>query len=131
MRLFDMKEILQKLTAIEKETSAERGEYNLFALFLREDSSNKWDILVSANWINKNKENALKYLAQKIQKAFTPEELFQISRIVIIEENNPALPVLQQAVSIVHGAAEIKDSNFFGLQIKHAYLITSRRSQAA
>lgn len=126
-----MKELVEKLTTIEKETSAERGEYDLFALFPREDASNKWDILVSASWINDNKADALKYLAQKIQKAFTPEELFQISRIVIIERNNPALPALQQSIIIEHGAAEIKDSNFFGLQIKHAFLITSRRSQAA
>lgn len=126
-----MKEIINKLRVIEKETSVERGEYNLFALFLREDSSNKWDILVSASWIDNNKEEALKYLAQKVQKAFTKTELSQISRIVIIEENNPALPALQQVVSIEHGAAEIKDSNFFGLQIKHAFLITSGRPQAA
>lgn len=33
-----MKEIINKLMAIEKETSEEKGEYNLFALFLREDS---------------------------------------------------------------------------------------------
>jgi hypothetical protein len=126
-----MKELVEKLTAIEKETSADRGEYDLFALFLREDSSNKWDILVSASWVNDNKEDALKYLAQKIQNAFTPDELFQISRIVIIERNNPALPALQQAIRVEHGTAEIKDSNLFGLQIKHAFLITSRRSQAA
>lgn len=113
------------------ETSIEKGEYDLFALFLREDSSNKWDILVSADWMNNNKEQALKYLAPKIQKSFTKYELVQISRIVIIEENNPALPALQQAISIKHCSAEIKDSNFFGLQIKHAFLITSRRRQAA
>lgn len=126
-----MKEIVNKLIAIEKETSVERGEYNLFALFLREDSSNKWDILVAATWIDNNKEDALKYLAPKIQKAFTQNELLQISRIVIIEDTNPALPSLQQAVSIEHGSAEIKDSSFFGLQIKHAFLITSKRGQVA
>ncbi len=125
-----MKELVEKLTTIEKETSAERGEYDLCALFLREESSNKWDILVSASWIN-NKGEALKYLAQKIQAVFTPDEIVQISRIVIIDNNNPALPALQQAVNIEHGAAEIRDSTFFGLQIKHGFLITSRRTQAA
>lgn len=126
-----MKQIIEKLTTIEKETSIERGKYDLFALFLREDSSNKWDILVSSDWINNNKEEALKYLAQKIQTSFTQSDLIQISRIVIIDENNPSLPALQQAVNIEHGAAEIKDSNFFGLQIKHGFLITSRKRQAA
>ena len=126
-----MKNIVEKVTAIEKETSAERGEYDLFALFLREESSNKWDILVSAKWISESKEDALKYLAQRIQKSFTSSELLQISKIVIIEKNNPALPALQQAISVEHGSAEIKDSNFFGLQIKHGFLITSKSRQAA
>jgi len=126
-----MKKLLEKISAIEKETSLEKGDYNLFALFLREESFNKWDILVSANWIDKNKEEALKYLAQKIQKEFTGEELAQISRIVIIEKENSDLPALQQAINTEHGTAEIKDSNFFGLQIKHAFLITSKNRQAA
>jgi hypothetical protein len=126
-----MKELVEKLTIVEKETSAEKGKYDLFALFLREDSSNKWDILVSADWMDERKEEVLKYLSQKIQKAFTPDELFQISRIVIIEKDNPSLPGLQRAFNGEHGAIEIKDATFFGLQIKHAFLITSRRSEAA
>lgn len=123
--------ILEKLMTIEKNTSEVKGEYDLFALFLREDSSNKWDILVSAKWISDNKEQALKYLAEKIQNLFTADELLQISRIVIIEENNPALLALQKSVNIEHGSAEIKDSNFFGIQIKRAFLITSRKKLAA
>lgn len=126
-----MKELVEKLNRIEKETSFEKGEYELFALFLREDASSKWDILVSANWVSKNKEDALKYLANKIQNVFSSEELLHISRIVLIESNNPSLPALQQAFHIEHGVAEIKDSNFFGLEIKHAFLITSRKREAA
>ena len=47
-----MKELVEKLNNIEKQTSLEKGEYDLFAFFLREDASNKWDILVSSNWIS-------------------------------------------------------------------------------
>jgi predicted nucleic acid-binding protein len=126
-----MKEIIQKLMNIEQETSNEKGEYRLFALFLREDSPNKWEILVAADWIYGNKAEALRYLAQRIQKSFTQNELLQISRIVIIEEDNPTLPVLQQAFSLEHGSVEIKDANFFGLAIKHAFIITSATRQVA
>src|SRR2546423_7817056 len=119
-----MKEIVDKLTEIEKKTSTEKGEYNLFALFLREDSPNKWDILVSAKWIDKDKGEALKYLGSNIQNTLNKNELLLISKIAIIEETNPALPALQQAIDVQHGLAEIKESNFFGLQIKQAFLIT-------
>lgn len=126
-----MKELIDKLAAIENETSAKRGKYDLFALFLREDSPNKWDIVVSASWIDNNKEEALKFLAEKVQNSFTRNELLLISRIVIIDKTNPDLPHVQEAVNIEHGSAELKDSNLFGLQIKHAFLITSRGRQAA
>jgi hypothetical protein len=46
---------------------------------------------------------------------------------VTIEEDNPALDALLRVINVEHGMAEIQDSNFFGLQIKHAYLITSHR----
>ena len=125
-----MKNIINKLRLIEQETSTEKGEYNLFALFLREDSPNKWDILVSAGWIE-NKEDALNYLATKIQNAFNQDELLLISRIVLIDDNNPYLPELQQEINTGQSVAEIKDTTLFGLQIKHGFLITSRRRQAA
>lgn len=125
-----MKDLLNKLRLIEQETSREKGEYDLFALFLREDSPNKWDILISASWIE-NKGDALNYLAKKIQNSFTQNELLMISRIVLIDGNNPYLPELQQAINVEHAFAEIKDSTFFGLQIKQGFLITSQRRQAA
>lgn len=126
-----MKDFLKKLTEIEKRTSKERGEYELFGFFLREESSDKWDILVASEWISRNKQEALKYLATTIQNAFNQSELLLISRIVIIEDTNPALPALQQAINIEHSFTEIKDSDFFGLPIKQAFLITSRKRQAA
>ena len=126
-----MKEIVNKLMRIKKETATERGEYDLFALFLREDSSNKWDILVAAPWIDNNKEEALKYLSKKIQNSFDQSELFFISRIVIIEDNNPTLATLPQAINTEDGPAELKDTNFFGIQIKRAILIAPVRRQIA
>lgn len=54
-----------------------------------------------------------------------------ISRIVIIDKDNPFLPELQEVVNSEQIPVEIKNSNLFGLDIEHAYLITSRSRQAA
>jgi len=59
----------------------------------------------------------------------TPDELTKLSKIVIIEESNPALEAVQRATSVEHGLAEVRDSVFFDLPIRHAYIITSRRDQ--
>jgi len=122
-----MKVLVGKLVALEQEVSTEKGAFLLFALFLREDAPEVWDLLVSAPWVETDKGSAFKYLAAKLSKIATPEELTKISRIVVIEQSNPALAALQSAMHIEHGAAEIQNSNFFGIQIKHAYVITSRR----
>jgi len=126
-----MKEIVEKLRSLEDIISKEKGEFDFFALFLREDSFNKWDILAASNWINENREVALKHLAKKVQDTLSKNEIVQISKIVLIEENNPGLSAIQKAIHIEHGITEIKDSNFFGLDIKHAYLITSGNKQVA
>jgi hypothetical protein len=125
-----MKALIEKLVTLEREVSAEKSAFLLFALFLREDAPDVWDILVSAPWIEADKGAALKYLAGKLSKVASPEELTKISRIVVIEQSNPALGAMQSAIHVEHGTAEIQNSNFFGLQIKHAYVITSQRPGA-
>ena len=119
---------IDKYIAIEKELSEEYGPFNLFALFLREDSADKWDILVASNWLRQNKQKSISLIAKKLQEKLDKEELINISRIALIEDNNPALDAFQRTINIEHGNAEVKDRNFFGLQIKHAYIITSRRT---
>jgi hypothetical protein len=123
-----MKALIEKLVALEREAATERGAFLLFALFLREDAPDVWDLLVSAPWIEADKGGALKYLVGKLSEKATPEELTKISRIVVIDQANPALGAIQSAMHVEHGTAEIQNSNFFGLQIKHAYIITSRRA---
>ena len=122
-----MNEIVKKLVQTEQEMAAEKGQFLVFALFLREDAPDLWDVVVAAPWVTKNKSDSLQYMSNKLRAVLNPNEFMKLSRIVIIEPDNPALAALQQAISIEHGTTEIKDSNFFGLQIKHAYLITSRR----
>jgi hypothetical protein len=121
-----MNKIVKKLVQAEREMASEKGQFLLFALFLREDAPDLWDVVVSGPWVTKSKADSLKYISKKLRSALNPNELVKLSRIVLIEQDNPALAALQKAIHIEHGTVEIKDSNFFGLQIKHGYLITSR-----
>jgi hypothetical protein len=123
-----MKQFIDHLVKVERAIVEQRGAFNLFALFLREDSPDKWDLLIAASWVERNRPDTLKYIAQKLQKSLSKKELLKLSRIVIFDHGNPALEAFQKAFHVEHGRTEIQDSNLFGLQIKHAYLITSRRS---
>ncbi len=122
-----MKELAEKLRAVEQQIAVEKGPFLLFALFLREDAADLWDLLVSAPWIEANKGEALRYIVPKLQAVATQDELAKLSRVVIIEQSQSALAAIQSAFHVEHGCAEVRSSNFFGLQINHAYIITSRR----
>lgn len=122
-----MKELAEKLRAVEQQIAKEKGPFLLFALFLREDAPGLWDLLVSAPWIEASKGDALRYIVPRLQAVATPEELAKLSRVAIIEKSQPALAAIQSAFHVEHGLAEVQSSNFFGLQINHAYIITSRR----
>jgi hypothetical protein len=125
-----MREFAEKLRVVEKEMSSEKGSFLLFALFLREDAADSWDLLVSAQWLEADKSEGLKYLATKVQSAGTAAELVKLSRIVIIGRDQPMLGAIQSAFSVENGLSEISRSNFNGLRIDHAYIITSRREPA-
>ena len=122
-----MRELLGKFVELEQRLSQERGEFSLFALFLREDASDKWDLIAAAQWIEADRKEALAYITTQIQQLFKAEELVRLSRVVLVDQSNPAVVALNQAVGCQHGQNEVRDSNFFGLQIKHAYIITSQR----
>jgi hypothetical protein len=122
-----MKELVNKFIELERKVSQEKGDFALFALFLREDALDKWDLIVAAPWIESDRKKALPYIANQIQKTLKPEELSLLSRIVLIDHDNPALESINRALHIEHDGANVQDTNFFGLQIKHAYIITSQR----
>ncbi len=133
-----MRELLERFIQLERNLAQEKGEFSLFALFLREDAgagsgtsgysgySTKWDLIAAAPWIEGGRREALSYVTKSIQRVFTPAELSQLSRIVLVDLANPEVAAINRAVRVRHGQAEIRDSNFFGLQIKHAYMITSQ-----
>jgi len=122
-----MKDIADKLVKVEEQMAKEKGPFLLFALFLREDAPDLWDVVIAASWASKDKAGALRYVSDKLAASLKRDELLKLSRIVVIEQDNPALVALQRAAHLEHGMMVISDSDFFGLRIKHAYVITSRR----
>jgi len=121
------KETQEKLALLEREVSKEKGEFSLFGLFLQEDAhdKDKWDLLVSAPWLEVDKKEGLAYLANEIRKRLEPDEVLSISRIVVLEKGTPFLKAIHKTVKVKHGKVEVKDSNFSGVQIAQACISTS------
>lgn len=121
------RELFQKLKSIERDVSNERGAFEFFGLFLREDAPDKWDLVVAAPWLEEEKDEALRYLSRKVAEVFEPDELLALSRIVLMDHGAPGLEAMLRSVKLVHGSAEIHDCDFFGLAVKHGFIVTSKR----
>lgn len=111
------------------EVISEQGELTLFGLFLREDSPDKWDLVIAGPWIEKDEQEALQYLAQKVSTQLASSELLSLSRIVILDKGNPALEAILKTVRPGRGIAEFNGFNLFGLPVRHAYLFRATRLQ--
>lgn len=122
-----MKTLVAKLLEVEETVSAQKGAFSLFALFLREDAADKWDLVISAPWIEADKEAALKLVAAQVTECLGPPAVTSISRIILVEPTSPAVNAINQAFRVEHSMVEVRDSNFFGLAIRHAYIFASGR----
>jgi uncharacterized protein YegL len=120
-----MNELIQKMVSIEKYLAHQKGDFRLFALFLRDGSPGKWDVLVSAKWIDANKQQALKVIIEQLTSQLNKDELMSLSRVVVIKQDNDGLRAINQLMPVEKEIAEIHDKNFFGLDIKQAFFISS------
>jgi len=123
-------DLVNDFSRLESRISEKKGDFTLFALFLREDVADRWDLMVSAPWVGTDRKGALQYFVDEIRSFLGPENLTVLARIVIVDPNDEAVQNLNRAISVEHGRTEVRDSNFFGLPIKHAYIITSKLPSA-
>jgi hypothetical protein len=123
-------EVRESFSRLESQIAQEKGDFVLFALFLREDVPDRWDLIVSAPWVGEDKQATVSYLVDEIKSRLGEQDLTRLSRIIIVDPDDTAVQSLNQAIHVEHGDVEVRESNFFGLEIKHAYIITSKRPPA-
>jgi len=126
MRLEDKKHV-DKLINVEKHLSSKKGPFDLFALILREELSDKWDLLVAADWIENNFDQSLKLISRELTKKLSSEELSAISKVVLLSIFDQRVKSVQKAIEVEHLDAELVNVGLFGFFVDHGYLITSKR----
>lgn len=130
-----MKEILDKLKSVVDVLEKEHKSMVLFALFLREDSLDKWDIVVSASWLSSSEKNAYDIVISKIQSELDTSELAQLSRVVILDTTDPVVPFLREVCPLTNGGFKESPKDFsveplsekFGFTIKKAYILRCQK----
>jgi hypothetical protein len=123
-----MSTLVDKLRTLEQEIAQERGDFILFALVQREDTMpNRWDLLLSAPWFEQDEKATLTYLAGKLNTALSPQEMVQISRMIVFPPEDPRLQEIKQKIKrpILHEDVEISQWTFSSMPVSHAHIVTS------
>jgi hypothetical protein len=122
-----MEEFLEKFISIKRDVVGEKGPFALFGLFERESLPNRWDVVISAPWVDEYSVEDYGYFADKINsKLTTPQEVVQLSRIVLLNPTECFVKdVIKRFGSVNDGIKESANENFCGISIRRAYVIAS------
>jgi len=111
-----------------REIAAKKGDFTLFGLFKRADAPGTWDLVVSAPWLEQGKLRALQEFTRLLETEIGARSLGQFSRIVTLNQSDPALKAVVSAFAIEDGELHVRHSNLFGLEIEDAIIIRATKA---
>lgn len=118
---------IEKLRRAMREISAKKGDFTLFALFRREDAPDGWDLVVSSPWLEEENLKHFAEFADALKGIIGEKQLRELSRIVTIKQDDPALRAILSAIQVDDGVAEVRESVFFDLRVEHAIFLRAKR----
>jgi len=130
MPIEDIKRVAERIGPAVAELSRAKGEVTLFALFLREDAPAKWDLVIAAPWARERANEHLRDVVSILKQHISNDDVVNLSRVVLVSPADDNVRAINNAIQVVKGVVEVKDSNFFGMPIKHALIMTSSGNPA-
>ena len=117
---------IKQLRRVMNEITKEKGKFALFGLFLRDDALDKWDLVISAPWLEENKLKGLGEFVEKMASIVGEEQFLTLSRVVTLNHDEPSLKAILHEVQVDNDFVELKGRNLFGLPINHAYILQAK-----
>src|SRR5665213_865159 len=114
---------VSKLMLLKREIESERGPVSLFGLFLRENSAGYWELLIAAPWASSQNWDDLTYLSQKVTARLKKSEMMVLSRIEIIDDENPWLDEALRTLDVDDHLTMVRNVDLFGHEMKQAYVV--------
>ena len=110
-----------------REIAAKKGQFTLFGLFMRADAPGKWDLVVSAPWLEQGKLKAVSEFTALLSESIGEKSLRELSRVVTLKAGDPALKAVVSAFSVDDGEVRVQRSNLFGLEIEDGIILRAKR----
>jgi hypothetical protein len=122
---------LEKLVAIERSLSRDKGGFEFFGVVLPVATLEQWDLVVAAPWLNTHTLESYKVVAAPLQATFTRDDWHDFSRIAILQKDAPFLEEMLAMFSTEHGLEEISCTTVADIAIRKAYIITAKRRRSS
>ena len=122
--------LAEELRLLEQEIAQVKGDFAFFAAFEHEDVVGKWDLIVSASWFAADKQEAYRFLTERVNSKLTPMSASLLSRIVLLDPSDPIVKLATSGVQCEHATRELVNCEYNGFVVKHAYYVTSKGSAA-
>jgi hypothetical protein len=91
-----MSRFVQKMRDFAAKTSAEKGDFWLFALLMPEERPFSWDVVVSAPWLKGRGRQSVDRVTAGITEVLDSDELFELSKVVVLGPDNPIVERLSR-----------------------------------
>ncbi|TNE44130.1 MAG: hypothetical protein EP343_30730 [Deltaproteobacteria bacterium] len=120
--------LFENISRLEREMSEAHGDFSLFVLFLTPEVHNRWDVVVSAPWLEPG-HVGMKSVADKLMASLSKQDLIKVNRIAVIEEDNPIVEEMTQRYNMKHECHHIHPLylDLAEREFERAVLITAQR----
>ena len=112
------------------EIAAKKGEFTLFAKFLRSDAPGTWDLVVSAPWLEKGRLKATNELVVLLSDSIGAAALHDFSRIATVGADDPTVKFMLTNLAVDDGELRVQSTDLFGLQIEDAVIFRAAKPSA-
>lgn len=121
--------LVERLQRAEKAIASEHGPFVLFVLAEREEAPGKWDLLVSAPWLETNRKG-VQQMVDGLKTHLTPAEWVQFASITPLPPSMGYVQWIARKYNLKHKDQEVINTFWDGVFIPHGYVITADPSPA-
>ena len=118
--------MVEKFKKILMKIKESRGAVSVFAIIKMDEITDKWSVVFSAHWIDKeNKTEVFNYLRGLLLEHLSAEEIPTIARLGLFLNNEHLIQLILKSVKVENGEVNLKDTALNGYKIHEAYIFES------
>ncbi len=121
--------LARRLQIAEKAIASLHGQFVLFVLAEREEAPGKWDLLVSAAWLDTSRKG-VQQMVDALKPYLAESDWLALASITPLAPTLGYVQWIAREYDVQHNSQEVIDTFWDSLFIPHGYVITASLSPA-